>query len=88
MVFGRNYVMPVVQQYAAQWPGVDIDVSFSDDDCDLVQEGIAVAVCIGGNDNSRLVRKVLALKVREFLNIPEIQWQGESGMGIPPVNQS
>lgn len=60
VVFGRNYVMPVIQQYAAQWPGVDIDVSFSDDYCDLVQEGIDVAVRIGGNDDSRLVRKVLA----------------------------
>ena len=28
VVFGRNYVMPVIQQYAAQWPDVDIDVSF------------------------------------------------------------
>ncbi|EGT3608181.1 LysR family transcriptional regulator [Morganella morganii] len=60
VVFGRNYVMPVIQQYAAQWPDVDIDVSFSDDYCDLVQEGIDVAVRIGGNDDSRLVRKVLA----------------------------
>ena len=60
VVFGRNYVMPVIQQYAAQWPDVDIDVSFSDDYCDLIQEGIDVAVRIGGNDDSRLVRKVLA----------------------------
>ena len=28
--------------------------SFSDDYCDLVQEGIDVAVRIGGNDDSRL----------------------------------
>lgn len=60
VVFGRHYVLPVLQDFTAQWADVEIDVSFSDDYCDLVQEGIDVAIRIGGNDDSRLVRKVLA----------------------------
>lgn len=44
----------------AQWPEVDADVSFSDDYSDLVRDGIDVAVRVGGNDDSRLVRRVLA----------------------------
>lgn len=59
--FGRNYVMPVIHQYAAQWPDVDIDVNFSDDYGDPVQEGIDVAARIGGSDGSRPVRKIPAL---------------------------
>lgn len=60
VVFGRHYVLPVLQDFTAQWADVEIDVSFSDDYCDLIQEGIDVAIRIGGNDDSRLVRKVLA----------------------------
>ena len=44
----------------AQWPEVDADVSFSDEYSDLVRDGIDVAVRVGGSDDSRLVRRVLA----------------------------
>ncbi|QVV78134.1 LysR family transcriptional regulator, partial [Serratia marcescens] len=57
---GRLHILPILREFLAQWPEVDADVSFSDDYSDLVRDGIDVAVRVGGNDDSRLVRRVLA----------------------------
>lgn len=58
--FGRLYVLPVLQRYLAEWPELEADVTFSDDYCDLVSDGIDVAVRIGGPTDSGLIRQVLA----------------------------
>jgi DNA-binding transcriptional LysR family regulator len=58
--FGRLHVLPILRQFLAQWPEVEADVTFSDDYSDLVREGIDVAIRVAGNDDSRLVRRVLA----------------------------
>ncbi|KAB2689199.1 LysR family transcriptional regulator [Brucella pseudogrignonensis] len=58
--FGRLHVLPVLQDYLAAWPALEADVSFSDDYCDLVSDGIDVAVRIGGPTESGLIRQVLA----------------------------
>lgn len=60
VVFGRRFVMPIVQCYLSRWPDVEVDVDFSDDYCDMIRDGFDVAIRIGGNDDNRLVRKVLA----------------------------
>ncbi|MFY3771721.1 LysR family transcriptional regulator [Providencia manganoxydans] len=60
VVFGRRFVMPIVQLYLSHWPDVEVDVDFSDDYCDIIRDGFDVAIRIGGNDDSRLIRKVLA----------------------------
>ncbi|QVQ28908.1 LysR family transcriptional regulator [Achromobacter deleyi] len=57
---GRLHIMPLLREYLRRWPGVEADVSFSDDYTDLVREGIDVAIRLGGDVDSRLVRKVLA----------------------------
>ncbi|MFF7399161.1 LysR family transcriptional regulator [Achromobacter sp. NPDC008082] len=57
---GRLHVMPLVRSYLRRWPDVDADISFSDDYTDLVRDGIDVAIRIGGEADSRLVRRVLA----------------------------
>jgi len=58
--FGRLHVLPVLQKLLAEWPELEADVTFSDDYCDLVSDGIDVAVRIGGPTNSGLIRQVLA----------------------------
>ncbi len=58
--FGRLHVLPVLQRFLAEWPELEADVSFSDDYCDLVCEGIDVAIRIGGPTDSGLIRQVLA----------------------------
>lgn len=57
---GRLHVMPLLREYLRRWPDVEADVSFSDDYVDLIRDGIDVAIRIGGDTDSRLVRKVLA----------------------------
>ncbi|MDF3849926.1 LysR family transcriptional regulator [Achromobacter denitrificans] len=57
---GRLHVMPPLRDYLREWPGVEADVSFSDDYIDLVRDGVDVAIRIGGETDSRLVRRVLA----------------------------
>lgn len=57
---GRRHIMPVLRRYLQRWPDVQADVSFSDDYTDLVRDGIDVAIRIGGDADSRLVRRVLA----------------------------
>lgn len=58
--FGRLHVLPVLQRFLAQWPELEADVSFSDDYCDLVSDGIDLAIRIGGPTDSGLIRQVLA----------------------------
>ncbi|CAI0718423.1 D-malate degradation protein R [Serratia entomophila] len=60
VAFGRLHILPILGEFLRQWPEVDVDVTFSDDYSDLVRDGIDLAIRIAGNDDSRLVRKVLA----------------------------
>ncbi|MGE8641832.1 MAG: LysR family transcriptional regulator, partial [Achromobacter sp.] len=54
---GRLHLMPLLRDYLRRWPDVEADVSFSDDYTDLVRDGIDVAIRIGGDVDSRLVRR-------------------------------
>ncbi|QWK80337.1 LysR family transcriptional regulator [Ochrobactrum sp. BTU1] len=58
--FGRLHVLPVLQRFLSQWPDLEADVTFSDDYCDLVSDGIDVAIRIGGPTDSGLIRQILA----------------------------
>ncbi len=60
VTFGRLHILPILRDFLTQWPEVDLDVTFSDEYRDLIRDGIDIAIRIGGNDDSRLVRKVLA----------------------------
>ncbi|WP_265693507.1 LysR family transcriptional regulator [Providencia rustigianii] len=60
IVFGRKYILPLIQIYLQRWPETQVDMELSDDYCDIVGEGFDIAIRIGGNDDNRLIRKVLA----------------------------
>ncbi len=60
IAFGRRYILPLLQTYLTQWRELDAEITFSDEYTDLVKNGIDLAIRIGGNDDSRLMRKVLA----------------------------
>ncbi|CEJ13089.1 HTH-type transcriptional regulator DmlR [bacterium YEK0313] len=57
---GRMHVLPILQEFLADWPEVEADVTYSDTFSDLVRDGIDLAIRVGGDDDSRLVRRVLA----------------------------
>lgn len=60
VTFGRLHILPILRDFLTRWPEVEVDVTFSDEYRDLILDGIDIAIRIGGNDDSRLVRKVLA----------------------------
>jgi DNA-binding transcriptional LysR family regulator len=57
---GRIHILPLLHRFLKKWPGVEPDVTFSDEYSDLVRDGIDLAIRIGGGDDSLLIRKVLA----------------------------
>jgi len=57
---GRLQVLPVIHAYMRQWPMVSVTVSLNDRYVDLVDEGIDVAVRVGGMVDSRLVSRAIA----------------------------
>ena len=60
MGFGRLRVLPLVQQFMAQHPGVRIDLRLHDGFIDLVEHGIDLAVRIGELADSSLVARKLS----------------------------
>lgn len=65
--FGRLVVLPLLKQYLADWPDIQVEVSFSDRVADLFEEGFDLAVRIGvTSSDNRLVSRVVA-KYRALL---------------------
>jgi DNA-binding transcriptional LysR family regulator len=61
--FGRLVVLPLLQQYLADWPDLQAEVSFSDRVADIVEDGFDLAVRIGAREASAdtgLVARVVA----------------------------
>lgn len=58
--FGRLHVLPLLHRFMETWSEVVVNVTFTDRYVDLVDEGIDLAIRIGGEDDSRLVARTLA----------------------------
>lgn len=59
--FGRLVVLPLLRTYLEAWPDLQVEVSFTDRQADIVEEGFDLAVRIGGAPpDSRLVSRVIA----------------------------
>jgi DNA-binding transcriptional LysR family regulator len=59
--FGRLVVLPLLQKYLEAWPDVQVEVSFTDRQADMVEEGFDLAVRIGeAPPDTRLVSRVIA----------------------------
>jgi DNA-binding transcriptional LysR family regulator len=58
--FGRLHVLPIVNQFMSKWPEISVNVSFSDRFVDLIDEGVDLAIRLGGSDDSRLMTRLLA----------------------------
>lgn len=65
--FGRLVVLPLLKQFLADWPDIQVEISFSDRVADLFEEGFDLAVRIGvTSSDNRLVSRVVA-KYRALL---------------------
>ncbi|AYW42084.1 LysR family transcriptional regulator [Pseudomonas aeruginosa] len=58
--FGRMHVLPILHRFMAEWPELVVNVSFTDRYVDLIEEGIDLAIRIGGAEDSRLMTRTLA----------------------------
>ena len=59
--YGRLVILPLVGRYLAQWPELRMEVSFTDRQADIVEEGYDLAIRIGeAPPDTRLVSRVIA----------------------------
>lgn len=64
VTFGTTQLTPHLIEFARQYPGIEIDVSFADRVVNLVDEGFDIALRIGRLDDSSLVaRKLCDIRV-------------------------
>jgi len=58
---GQRVIMPLIEKFLAQWPGTQIEASFTDRLVDVVDEGFDLVIRYGGIAvDSRLISRVLA----------------------------
>ncbi|KDC86697.1 LysR family transcriptional regulator [Bordetella bronchiseptica] len=58
--FGQRHILPILNAYVTNWPEIQADVWFTDHYVDLIEEGIDVAVRIGGvKDDARILSRTI-----------------------------
>ena len=58
-IVGHHFLLPVIPDFVARYPEVELDIHFSDRAVDLIEEGIDVAIRSGDMPDSRLVSRPL-----------------------------
>jgi DNA-binding transcriptional LysR family regulator len=58
--FGRLHVLPILNDFMRKWPEISISASFNDRYVDLIDEGVDLAIRIGGSEDGRLMSRLLA----------------------------
>lgn len=68
--FGRMWLMPMLVEFLEAYPGVALDVSFSNRFVDLIGEGFDLAIRLGVLPDSRLMTRKLAERRRMICASP------------------
>ncbi|PTQ10169.1 transcriptional regulator [Sphingomonas oleivorans] len=68
--FGRMWLMPMLADFLEAYPGVTLDVAFSNRFVDLIGEGFDLAIRLGVLPDSRLVARKLAERKRMICASP------------------
>ncbi|TQF70036.1 LysR family transcriptional regulator [Pseudoalteromonas luteoviolacea] len=58
-MFGGMYVAPVISEFLATYPNINLDIKFDENMVDLVKEGIDVAIRLGDLQDSSMIAKNL-----------------------------
>jgi len=57
--YGRLYVLPLLEEFAHRYPDIKLNITFSDEYVDIIEQGIDISIRTGTVSDSRLVvRKV------------------------------
>jgi DNA-binding transcriptional LysR family regulator len=68
--FGRKHVAPLVMEFLAQHPDMQIEMMFNDRNLDLIDEGLDLAVRIGHQEDSGKVARKVAEVTRVLVASP------------------
>jgi DNA-binding transcriptional LysR family regulator len=82
--YGRAVLMPLVPGFLARYPRVKMDVRFTDQAVDLIEEGVELGVRIGDLDSSTLVARPLG--VVDHLLVASPQYLKAHGEPRQPVD--
>src|SRR5207245_2633279 len=64
VLFASSYIAPIVSRFLKLYPNVDVELRASDEQVDLVAEGLDIAVRVGESaDESLIARRLHALRV-------------------------
>lgn len=78
MTFGLKYLNPLIFDFLKQYPGLDVEVLFSDQLVDLVSSGVDVGVRIGDlRDSSLIARQLAPVKVFPVASPEYLEIHGE-----------
>ncbi|CAG9168663.1 LysR family transcriptional regulator [Cupriavidus respiraculi] len=69
--FGRQYISPLLPEFMARHPGLNLSINLTDQVLDLVGAGIDLAIRIGTLDDSTLVARKIANNRRVLCASPE-----------------
>ena len=65
--FGRIVLLPVIDQFLSEHPGVSIDLNLSDGFIDLIEQGIDVSVRLGALSDSSLIARSIGKSQRALM---------------------
>ena len=81
--FGKMHIAPALLRFAAQYPELNLNVSFSDRLIDLIEEGIDATVRIGINSDSGLIMHHLG--TAHYITCASPQYLAQYGTPTTPT---
>lgn len=81
--FGKLHIAPALLQFAAQYPELNLNVSFSDRVIDLIEDDVDATVRIGLNTDSRLVMHYLG--TARYITCASPQYLAQYGTPTTPA---
>jgi len=58
--YGRLYVLPLLDEFSRRYPDIKLNITFSDDYVDIIEQGIDISIRSGSVSDSRLVARKLS----------------------------
>lgn len=82
LTFGAMELAPALNRFAAEYPGIELDVGFSDRVVNLVDEGFDLAVRVGRpEDSSMIARKLCDVRI---ITVASPDWLDRHGEPAEP----
>lgn len=81
--FGQRHILPLLDAYLKQWPELRADIRFTDRFIDLIDEGLDIAVRIGGTgDDSQLSARTVGWQ--QFVTCASPDYLSRRGVPAAP----